>query len=555
MLKPYLSNPELTWFLSTSTMSGWWKYKRSKLDFNKKFCKNEGIGVGRVQSEGQAVAEWSMTENTIEISHGLNMQKDTQFICKPGEMLLKSKPVRNSFARRFIHNLKDALSSEFPAEHSMIRREQGIFSVQTTNTDADAVIRRVFGITSVSKVTETTYSSLTDIVRAGKQFFQDSVKGKRFAVRCHRTGSSVFSSMDVGRELGAALFPFSSGVDLTSPEIICRLDVTDRIVTFYSDTVPAFGGLPVGSQGRAVALMSGGIDSPVAAWYGLKRGLELHYLFCCLGGPLQLWGPQSTARHLAVNWSYGYQPKLYVADFNLLLQEFQKVDHRYRNILLKRYFIRAADALAKHINAHAILTGESLGQVSSQTLSNLNVINDVAQKIILRPLTGMDKTEIINVARKIGTLDISEQVPEFCNVAVKKPKTRSHLDDIEILESQIDASIADKVCGDWKEFDLRSMSVPAEPPNAVMQEKPPGAWLIWIKRPDMDFNPPSETDQIINMLELSSFFKTFNRSGIILFACPQGTVSRDATIMARDKGIDAYTLKKTLDKDVSDLIQ
>lgn len=468
----------------------------------------------------------------------------TEFICKPGELLLKSKPVRAIFSRRLIHNLREAvgMQADMSLGKTSIFREQGIYTVRTPDASINETLRRVFGITSISTIHRFESDDLEDIVARSSQFFQSKLQGKRFAVRCHRTGKTSFQSIDVARALGAALLPFSDGVNLSNPDVICRLDIHDSTVRLYLDTLPAYGGLPIGTQGKAVALISGGIDSPVAAWYGLKRGLEVHYLFCSLGGPLQLWGPASTSKHLAMNWSYGYQPQLYLADFNELLSEFKHLDHRYRNILLKRYFFRAADKLAEHIGAEVIISGESLGQVSSQTSSNLANISLVTPRLIFRPLIGLDKTEIIAVAREIRTLDISETVPEFCNIAVKKPKTSSHPDDIEALENLIDKDVVEQACSTWEKFNLRQMILPNPDQNLCIDRKPAGAWHVWIARPDIDTPAPKDADQVISMLDLTRFLKSFSRPGIVLFSCPHGTISRDAAASARKKGIDAYAL-------------
>lgn len=466
-----------------------------------------------------------------------------EYVCKPGEMLLKSKPVRRAFANRLIHNMKDAAGQ--PPDGSgetVIRREQGTFTVQSPDPSIPEKLRRVFGITSIATIHRFESADLDRIVAEGRRFFEPAVTGKRYAVRCHRSGLTSFRSLDVAVRLGAALHPFSAGVDLTHPEIVCRLDIHDSTVKFYADTLPAYGGLPIGTQGKAVALISGGIDSPVAAWYGLRRGLEVHYLFCCLGGPLQNWGPTATAWHLARHWSYGYRPRLFIADFNPLIEAFRDLDHRYRNILLKRYLLRAADRLAQHIGAEAIITGESLGQVSSQTLSNLSTIDRVTTRLVLRPLIGFDKTEIVSRARDIGTLPISETVPEFCNIAVDKPKTRSRVEDVEVLENVIDAGVVDQSCQVWRKYDLRAMDEPERPDVEVMAQKPQGAWLVWLAPPDEPADAPPEADQVVNMLELRLFFNTFNRQGIVLFACPHGRLSRDAAVIAREKGLDGYVL-------------
>ncbi|HPQ42267.1 MAG TPA: THUMP domain-containing protein, partial [bacterium] len=268
----------------------------------------------------------------------------TYFLLKPGEMMLKSKPVRRSFTHRLIHNLWDAIrDSGCDPEGTVIRREQAVVSVKTRDPAVAGVLRRVFGIVSIARVVPMQAMDLDAIVRAGTDHFRADVSGKRFAVRCRRSERTDFSSRDVAAALGAALHPVSAGVDLTHPEVTCRLDIHDDHVKFYVDEQPAEGGFPIGTQGKAVALISGGIDSPVAAWYGLRRGLEVHYLFCCLGGPMQHWGPSAAAQHLAVHWSYGYRPMLYIADFNPLIHAFRDLDSRYRNILLKRYLYRAAD--------------------------------------------------------------------------------------------------------------------------------------------------------------------------------------------------------------------
>lgn len=415
-----------------------------------------------------------------------------------------------------------------------------MIAVKTRDAAVMDTLQRVFGMVSIARVQPMESAALDDIVRAGAAHFRDAVAGKRFAVRCKRSGKTAFSSREVAVALGAALQPGSAGVDLTQPDVTCRLDIHDNRVKFYVDEQPAEGGFPIGTQGKAVALISGGIDSPVAAWYGLRRGLEVHYLFCCLGGPMQHWGPTAAAHHLAAHWSYGYRPMLHIMDFNPLIQAFGDLDRRYRNILLKRYLYRAADRLAKTIDAQAIITGEALGQVSSQTLSNLRTITRVTDRLIVRPLVAFDKREIIARARAIGTLDISEKVPEFCNVAVRKPRTRSTPEDLDLLEQDLDPDWVDGVIGTWETHDLRAMP-PVEPPgDPVLDHRPPGAWLVWIDNPEIPAEPPPDADQIIDILDIRSFIRDHHRPGALLFACAEGRMSRDAALFAREKGLDAY---------------
>ncbi|MCD4653449.1 tRNA 4-thiouridine(8) synthase ThiI [bacterium] len=484
-----------------------------------------------------------VTDNSTEFSF-------CHMLLKPGEMLLKSKPVRRAFSQRLIYNLWDAIRhSGFSADGTQIRREQAIVAVKTNDPGVRDTIRRVFGITSIALVERIDTSSLQRIVEEGFEHFKDAITGKRFAVRCKRSGDTNFKSRDVAIALGAALQPFSAGVDLTNPEITCRLDIHSDSVKFYADETPAYGGLPIGTQGKAIALISGGIDSPVAAWYGLKRGLEVHYLFCCLGGPLQHWGPTEAARLLASNWSYGYKPKLFIADFNELLHAFRNLDGRYRNILLKRYLYRTADRLARRIGADAIITGEALGQVSSQTLSNLQTITQVTNRLIMRPLIGFDKTEIITRARDIGSLKISEKVPEYCNLAVNKPRTSSSPWELDKLEQELDPNIVERAVSNWETHYLRSMPAHSPPGDPILNHQPPDAWCVWIDNPEIPGAPTDDLiiNETIDVLSIRKYIKSFNRSGILLFSCVKGTMSRDAALYAREKGLDAYRIENTRD--------
>ena len=156
-----------------------------------------------------------------------------EYVCKPGEMLLKSKPVRRAFANRLIHNMKDAAGQ--PPDGSgetVIRREQGTFAVQSPDPSIPEKLRHVFGITSIATIHRFESEDIDRIVAEGRRFFEPAVTGKPFAVRCHRSGLTSFRSLDVAAQLGAALHPFSAGVDLTHPEVVCRLDIDDSTVKF-----------------------------------------------------------------------------------------------------------------------------------------------------------------------------------------------------------------------------------------------------------------------------------------------------------------------------------
>ncbi len=460
-----------------------------------------------------------------------------RFLCRFGEMMLKSRQVRHAFTQRLLSNVFDAFKRN--GCRVSVNLEQAYLFVESDEAQAASILERVFGIHSISPVHSFPYSDFDSMRDAAANHFRRAVEGKRFAVRCRRVGKHAFSSRDVECAVGALLVA-GGRVDLTDPQVTCRIDLRDDQVSFFTDEQEGAGGFPIGSQGRAVCLMSGGIDSPVAAWMALRRGLRIDYLFCNLGGPLQLWGPKSAAKHLTDQWSYGYKPSFYTIDFTEILSAFSRIDHRYRNILLKRFFYRAAQRLAVRIKADAFVTGESLGQVSTQTLSNLRTISRVTDLFPFRPLIAMDKLDIIRIARRIGTLEVSEQVPEFCNVAVSKPKTRSWPAGVEAIESTLPTGLLDEAMRTLTREDLITMSMPEPPESCAIDYIPANALYVWIAAADDRMPPPEEAAQVIESTGIHAWSASVTGDRPVVLNCRKGRLSRDAAAYLRAKGIEAY---------------
>lgn len=460
-----------------------------------------------------------------------------RFLCRFGEMMLKSRQVRHLFTQRLLSSMYDAFKrNECKA---VIRLEQAYLYVDSDDPQTLSILSRIFGIHSISPVESSKLVDRDEIINAAYQHFHSLIQGRRFAVRCRRVGKHSFSSRDMETDIGGRLFEHGS-VDLTNPQVTCHVHIRDDAVSLYTDSTAGAGGFPIGSQGRGICLMSGGIDSPVAAWQALRRGLRIDYLFCNLGGPLQVWGPKHAAKQLTDNWSFGYRPSFYTVDFTKILAAFAQVDHKYRNILLKRFFYRAADRLANQLGADAFVTGESLGQVSTQTLSNLRTISTVTNLFPFRPLIGMDKLEIIQVARRIDTLKISEKVPEFCNVSVSKPKTVSRIADLETIESRLPDGLLDQAMETLTREDLIAMTVPEYPESCAIGSIPSNALYVWISMADDRASPPPDVHLVVEATDVHRWRSTVSSDRPVVLNCRKGRMSQDIALYLRERGIEAY---------------
>ena len=337
-----------------------------------------------------------------------------------GEVSTKSSATRKRFHRRLIQNIRDALGRE-NIEAKVVDNWYRI-DVETEDPKAKDVLSRIFGIQVLNDACEIQYTSLENLVEQTIPFFEDRVRGKTFAVRTKRAGqreNMPFTSFDVDRAVGSALFDVSNGVSIKNPETEVGIEVRSDRALFHVGDVKGPGGLPCGVEGRALSLISGGFDSAVSSWLMMRRGVDLDYLFFNLGGPEHTRNVITVLKRLTEKWSFGHSPKLHVVDLRPIVAEMkEKSPKKYWQILLKHHMFRAAEYLVGHANKHlGIVTGEAIGQVSSQTLSNLGAIQSGLSIPVFRPLVTYNKDEIIQLAKKIGTHKPKESFPEFCDLA------------------------------------------------------------------------------------------------------------------------------------------
>ncbi len=378
-----------------------------------------------------------------------------------GELATKAKPTRTRFEARLIRNMRDALRAAGVAA-SISRTRNRVF-VETGDARAAAALARVFGVQSLAVATVHPAEKLEELVRTAYEQFREAVAGKRFAVRARRVGDRARIALDaraIERALGAALLPHATRVDLDDPELVVSVELNEGNAYLCAEELRGPAGLPLGIEGAALALLSGGFDSAVAAWQMLRRGVRLDYLFCNLGGRAHELGALRVAKVLADRWSYGDLPQLYAIEFAAVAAEIRaKTKPRHWQIILKRQMLRAAEAIGAPRRADALVTGDAVGQVSSQTLSNLATISHATRLPILRPLVGTNKDEIIRLAENIGTAKLSAVVEEYCAMVATRPATSSRDGIVAAEEANLDPAVLERAIADRSVFDLRSLDV------------------------------------------------------------------------------------------------
>ena len=367
----------------------------------------------------------TLRENNIDI-----------VIIRYGELALKSTGVRNWYEKILMKNIEAMLNSR-GIPYSQIRREWGRIFIETTDPQAAKAAADVFGIVSTSPAVAAE-PSLEDAARVCAGLAQGHIQeGETFAIRARRSGNHPFSSADIGRICGDAVWTAleregkTPKVNLTSPDKEIFVEMRQTFAYIYLKTFKGVGGLPLGTQGTMVVLMSGGLDSPVAAWLMMKRGVMIIPVYCN-NSPYT----QSEARERAFDcirqlqkWAPGHQFKTYEIPHGPNLQTFIDICNRKNTCLLcKRTMYREAFEIMKKEGASGIITGSSLGQVASQTAANMYAEIYQLAIPIYHPLIALDKTEIMDIARRIGTYDISNRPAGSCAAVPERPEIGANYD-------------------------------------------------------------------------------------------------------------------------------
>lgn len=366
-------------------------------------------------------------------------------LIKNGELALKGLN-RGTFENILVKNLRGHLDG---LGNIKIRTAQSTVYLEPLDDDYDfdAAVERVgkvFGIAGFSRAA-VAKKDLDDIQRTAAAYLKDDLASiSTFKVEAKRSDKQFpYQSPEICREVGGYLlskFPNLS-VDVHHPDRVIMVEVRDFAAYVHGNQISGAGGMPVGSGGRSTILISGGIDSPVAAWMMAKRGLELNAVHFASPPYTSQRAELKVVNLLEKVAEYSGTIRLEIVPFTEIQEEIGKhCPEEYFTLIMRRFMMRIAEVLARRRNSAALITGESVGQVASQTLAALVVTDAVVGMPVFRPLIGMDKEEIIAISRKIDTFDVSTLPYEDCCTVFtpKHPKTKPALEKVVEAERRLD---------------------------------------------------------------------------------------------------------------------
>ena len=376
------------------------------------------------------------------------MQYD-HILIRYGELGLKGKNIKQ-FILQLQKNIQQALK-EFP--DVKVTRSLGRMFVVLNGQDPEPIMekcKKVFGIYSLSLAMKV--SNDEEAIKEGAlAALLQSKDAKTFKVAVRRANKSFpIRSQEMNQVLGAHLLKNSSGytVNVHQPDVEIRVEIREKATYITSTVVRAAGGLPVGTGGKSLLLLSGGIDSPVAGYLMMKRGVEIEAVHFHSPPFTSERAKQKVLDLAQVLTQFGGSIKVHLVPFTELQQEiFKSIPERYAMTVMRRVMLTISEKICQQENILSLTTGESLGQVASQTLASMNVINEVTNLPVLRPLVALDKEEIIAHSKKIGTYDISiRPYEDCCTIFVPaSPVTNPKRSTVNELESKTDfSSLIDK---------------------------------------------------------------------------------------------------------------
>ncbi|MBY5948175.1 tRNA uracil 4-sulfurtransferase ThiI [Photobacterium rosenbergii] len=474
-----------------------------------------------------------------------------KFIVKPHpEIFVKSESVRKRFTRILECNIRIILQrlSDSIAVYNRRSHIEVVPKDESLRDEVLAVLTQTPGIHHSLEVKQTDFTDLHDIYEQTLAHVGNSLDGKTFCVRAKRTGKHDFTSIELERYVGGGLNQAieSASVKLKNPDVTVRVEVQNDKLNQILARHKGLGGFPLGTQEDVLSLISGGFDSGVSSYLHIKRGSKVHYCFFNLGGPAHEIGVKQVSHFLWKKYGSSAKVKFIAIDFEPVVGEIlENVDDGQMGVVLKRMFMRAAGMVAERFGIEALVTGEALGQVSSQTLTNLRHIDNVTDTLILRPLINWDKEDIIDVAREIGTEDFAKTMPEFCGVISKSPTVKAVKEKLETEEAKFDFTVLERVVTEARVIDIRDIEKESQeqaPEIELVDQIETDAVVLDIRSPDEEDENPLEIDNVdvkhLPFYKLATQFGDLPQDKTYLLYCDRGVMSRLQALYLKENGFD-----------------
>ncbi|MDO4429853.1 MAG: tRNA uracil 4-sulfurtransferase ThiI [Lonepinella koalarum] len=475
------------------------------------------------------------------------------------EIMIKSDSVRKRFIKILTSNIRNVLDKH--DDTIAVVRHWDFIEVRSkleeTRPHLIELLQRIPGIHHFLEVEEKPFTDLHHIFELTLSHVGDSLNGKTFCVRAKRKGHHSFSSLEVERYVGGGLNQHieTAKVQLKNPDVTVRIEIDHDKLLFIKARYSGLGGYPIGTQEDVLSLISGGFDSGVSSYMLIRRGSRVHYCFFNLGGAAHEIGVKQMAYHIWSRYSSSHKVRFIAINFEKVVGEIlEKVDNGQMGVVLKRMMVRAASKVAQRFAIEAIVTGEALGQVSSQTLTNLRLIDEAAEALVLRPLITHDKEQIIAMAKEIGTDDIAKSMPEFCGVISKNPTVKAIREKIEAEESNFDFSVLESAVENAQYLDIRQIAEQTEKEVVEVDT----VSVLSANDVILDIRSPEETDEnpllienyevkLLPFYKLSSQFAGLDQRKNYVLYCERGVMSKLQALYLKDSGftnVSVFAKKK-----------
>lgn len=464
------------------------------------------------------------------------------------EIMIKSDSVRKRFIKILTSNIRNVLLRE--TENVAVIRNWDFIEVRAKVAEEAPMVldllQRTPGIHHILEVEEYPFETMHDIFEQTLAQVRSQLEGKTFCVRVRRKGKHEFRSLDVERYVGGGLNQHieSARVKLTQPDVTIRIDIEHDKMLLVKARHEGLGGYPIGTQEDVLSLISGGFDSGVSSYMLIRRGSRVHYCFFNLGGAAHEIGVKQMAYHIWSRYSTSHKVRFVAINFeNVVGEILEKVDNGQMGVVLKRMMVRAASKVAQRFDIQAIVTGEALGQVSSQTLTNLRLIDKAADALVLRPLITHDKEQIIAMAKTIGTDDIAKSMPEFCGVISKNPTVKAIESRILEEEGHFNFDVLEEAVQQAQYLDIREIAQQTEQEVTSVEttsELGENDVILDIRSPEETEESPftleGVTVEVLPFYKLSSQFGSLDQSKQYLLYCQRGVMSKLQALYLKENG-------------------